>query len=48
MLLLMIPQVALYGLGILLAKRFGGPPLWAREAWAAADDDLEDAPPSSA
>jgi sec-independent protein translocase protein TatC len=49
MLLLMIPQVALYGLGILLAKKFGGPPLWAREAWATAEDDLEDAaPPSSA
>ena len=34
MLLLMIPQVFLYGLGIVLARRFGGPPLWAREAWA--------------
>jgi sec-independent protein translocase protein TatC len=42
MLLLMIPQVVLYGLGIWLAKRFGGPPLWARDAWAGADDD-EDA-----
>ncbi len=39
MLLLMIPQVVLYGLGILLAKKFGGPPLWAREAWADAEDD---------
>jgi sec-independent protein translocase protein TatC len=39
MLLLMIPQIALYGLGILLAQRFGRPPLWAREAWATADDD---------
>lgn len=39
MLLLMIPQIVLYGLGILLAKRFGAPPLWAREAWADADDD---------
>lgn len=39
MLLLMIPQIALYGLGIVLARRFGGPPLWAREAWADADDD---------
>lgn len=38
MLLLMIPQVFLYGLGILLARRFGGPPLWAREAWAEDDD----------
>jgi sec-independent protein translocase protein TatC len=48
MLLLMIPQVVLYGFGIVLARRFGGPPLWAREAWATGDDDLEDAPPSSA
>ena len=48
MLLLMIPMIVLYGLGILLARRFGGPPLWAREAWATAEDDLEDAPPSSA
>jgi sec-independent protein translocase protein TatC len=39
MLLLMVPQLLLYGLGILLARRFGGPPLWAREAWADADDD---------
>ena len=31
MLLLMVPQIALYGLGIALATRFGGPPLWARE-----------------
>jgi sec-independent protein translocase protein TatC len=38
MLLLMIPQVFLYGLGILLARRFGGPPLWAREAWADEDE----------
>jgi sec-independent protein translocase protein TatC len=42
MLLLMIPQIVLYVLGIWLAKRFGRPPLWAREAWAAVDDD-EDA-----
>ncbi len=39
MLLLMAPQILLYGLGILLAKRFGGPPLWARDAWADEDDD---------
>jgi sec-independent protein translocase protein TatC len=39
MLLLMIPQILLYGLGIWLAKRFGRPPLWAREAWAADDDE---------
>jgi sec-independent protein translocase protein TatC len=42
MLLLMIPQILLYLLGIWLAKRFGRPPLWAREAWATADED-EDA-----
>jgi sec-independent protein translocase protein TatC len=41
MLLLMIPQVLLYGLGIALARRFGGPPLWARDAWA------DDEPPSA-
>jgi sec-independent protein translocase protein TatC len=39
MLLLMIPQILLYLVGIWLAKRFGRPPLWAREAWAADDDD---------
>ena len=39
MLLLMIPQVALYGLGIVLARRFGGPPLWARAAWSDQPDD---------
>ena len=33
MLLLMMPQIVLYGLGILLAQRFGRPPLWARDAW---------------
>ncbi len=44
MLLLMIPQIFLYGLGIWLSKRFGGPPLWARDAWAGADDDEDPAP----
>ena len=39
MLLLMVPQIVLYGLGIWLAKRFGRPPLWAREAWSADDDE---------
>jgi sec-independent protein translocase protein TatC len=39
MLLLMIPQILLYLVGIWLAKRFGRPPLWAREAWAADDDE---------
>lgn len=42
MLLLMMPQIVLYGLGILLARRFGGPPLWAREAWADDADEDED------
>lgn len=37
MLLLMIPQVVLYGLGILLARRFGGLPPWARDAWQGED-----------
>lgn len=46
MLLLMIPQVVLYTLGIFLARRFGGPPLWARDAWAEGDDD-EEAPTAS-
>ncbi len=41
MLLLMTPQVLLYGLGILLARRFGGPPLWARDTW---DGDSGDTP----
>jgi sec-independent protein translocase protein TatC len=38
MLLLMIPQVLLYLLGIALARRFGRPPLWARDAWAAEEE----------
>lgn len=33
MLLLMIPQLILYVVGIWLAKVFGGPPIWEREAW---------------
>ncbi|WP_217914289.1 twin-arginine translocase subunit TatC [Miltoncostaea marina] len=44
MLLLMLPQILLYGLGILLARRFGGPPLWAREAWADAEEASPRAP----
>ena len=40
MLLLMIPQIApLRPRDRSSRKRFGGPPLWAREAWATADDD---------
>jgi sec-independent protein translocase protein TatC len=35
MILLMIPQILLYGLGIWLAGMFEGPPLWERDAWAA-------------
>jgi sec-independent protein translocase protein TatC len=42
MMLLMIPQIGLYAIGVVLAKKFGGPPLWAREAWAAADEDLDE------
>lgn len=33
MLLLMVPQFALYGVGIALASKFGQPPLWRREAF---------------
>lgn len=34
MLLLMVPQIVLYQVGILLAAAFGSAPLWRREAWA--------------
>jgi sec-independent protein translocase protein TatC len=34
MILLMIPQILLYLLGIWLAATFGAAPLWRREAWA--------------
>lgn len=40
MMLLMIPQLALYGLGVVLAKRFGRPLLWRR-------DDESDPEPST-
>jgi sec-independent protein translocase protein TatC len=46
MLLLMVPQIVLYAIGIALAARFGGPPLWARRAWVG-DDDEESAEPSA-
>ena len=46
MLLLMVPQIVLYALGIALAARWGGPPLWARRAWVS-DDDEESAEPSA-
>lgn len=35
MMLLMIPQLVLYVVGIWLAKLFGGPPIWERDAWTA-------------
>jgi sec-independent protein translocase protein TatC len=35
MLLLMVPQIVLYGLGIWLASIFGRDPVWTREAWRA-------------
>jgi sec-independent protein translocase protein TatC len=44
MLLLIVPQIVLYGLGVWLSRRFGGPPLWAREAWARVDEDDSAAP----
>lgn len=47
MLLLMVPQVALYALGIALAARWGSPPLWARRAWVSDADDEDSAEPSA-
>lgn len=44
MLLLMIPQIVLYVFGIWLAKRFGGPALWTRGAWATDDETSGSAP----
>jgi sec-independent protein translocase protein TatC len=38
MLLLMVPQLVLYCVGIWLARVFGSTPVWRREAWAAGDD----------
>jgi sec-independent protein translocase protein TatC len=38
MLLLMVPQILLYLLGIWLAQVFGTTPLWQREAWTASDE----------
>lgn len=37
MLLLMVPQILLYVLGVWLASLFGGAPLWDRNTWAAPD-----------
>jgi sec-independent protein translocase protein TatC len=39
MILLMIPQLLLYEVGILLAAALGSTPLWRREAWAAGEDE---------
>lgn len=39
MLLLMVPQILLYGLGILLAQKFGRPAVWTRNAWFTDDDE---------
>lgn len=39
MIMLMIPQIVLYQLGIVLAGAFGGPPLWERERWRAGEGD---------
>ena len=41
MMLLMIPQLALYVLGIWLATMFGQPAPWKRDLWA---DDTDDDP----
>jgi len=38
MLLLMLPQILLYSLGIWLAHLFGGPPVWDRAAWRADEE----------
>ena len=39
MILLMIPQVVLYCVGIWLAKVFGGRPLWERDTWRGDDEE---------
>jgi sec-independent protein translocase protein TatC len=44
MIMLMIPQIVLYLLGIWLAKAFGQPPPWKRDLWT---DDASPGPPSS-
>ena len=44
MLLLMVPQILLYGLGILLAQKFGRPSVWTRNAWFTDDDESPSAP----
>jgi sec-independent protein translocase protein TatC len=38
MLLLMVPQILLYALGIWLAAAFGRTPVWRRDAWAAEEE----------
>ncbi len=44
MLLLMIPMIVLYQLGIILAQAFGGPAIWQREAWAPGERPGGEAP----
>lgn len=52
MFLLMLPQIALYALGVWLAKAFAGPPIWDRQLWAGigsrGDDDRGAAEPPTA
>jgi sec-independent protein translocase protein TatC len=48
MILLMVPQIGLYILGIWLAKRFGQPAPWTRAAWAdGASSEATDPPPGA-
>ena len=47
MILLMVPQLALYMLGIWLAKRFGQPAPWARDAWTEAGSGDAAEPPAT-
>ncbi len=44
MLLLMVPQILLYGLGVLLAQKFGRPSVWTRGAWFTDDDESPSTP----
>jgi sec-independent protein translocase protein TatC len=39
MILLMIPQIVLYQVGIWLARAFGGPPVWERGLWVGEERD---------
>lgn len=44
MLLLMVPQILLYILGVWLASMFGGAPLWQRSTWADSGGDEPELP----